>query len=616
MSEIDVIEILSTYPDCKTNGRKFKAILTDMYPNASKAIVNTLALMSDCGIVDEILSVKQIDLCEESRWKTKLEDDYGISDKIIWECLSLIIQGIGIAAKDNAGERSVENVGCIEADNPIEKKPKASPLSDFEIENGVLVEYKGRSSVVVIPASVTIIEESAFLDCKKLTTITIPNSVTSIGKYAFEECSSLTSVTIGNGVTSIGDYAFSDCKKLTSITIPNSVTSIGEGAFAGCSGLTSVTIGNGVTSIGDSTFEGCKRLVSITIPESVTSIGYNAFDDTELFNHQPDGLVYIGKVAYRYKGAMPNNVSITIKDGTLEINDCAFLDCKKLTAITIPNSVTSIGNSAFYNCTGLTSITIPKGVISIGGFAFEGCTRLTTVNWNATACTSAGSYDSQIFKNTNLTTVNIGDGVTTIPPYAFDECRELKSITIPNSVTSIGKSAFFCCFGGGRIYYTGDVAGWCRISRLSGDLGPRTLYIDGKKVESELIIPNNVTSIGDFAFYGRKGLTSVTLGNSVTSIGEYAFYGCSGLTSVAIPDSVTSIGEWAFNGCSGLTSVIIGNGVTSIDRYAFNNCDKLTSITYKGTKSQWNTIDKYSNWIARSCKVCCTDGFCRIEPIS
>ena len=300
------------------------------------------------------------------------------------------------------------------------------------------------------------------------------------------------------------------------------MTSIGEGAFEGCSGLTSVIIGNGVTNIGDSTFEGCKRLVSITIPESVTSIGYNAFDDTEWFNHQPDGLVYIGKVAYRYKGAMPNNVSITIKDGTLEINDYAFSDCIKLTTINIPNSVESIGAYAFDGCTGLKSITIPKGVISIGGSAFGGCTRLTTVNWNATACISAGSYDFQIFKNTNLTTVNVGEGVTTIPPYAFYECRELKSITIPNSVTSIGESAFFCCFGGGRIYYTGDVAGWCRISRLSGDLDSRTLYIDGKKIEGELIIPNNVTSIGDFAFYGRKGLTSVTVGNSVTSIGEYA----------------------------------------------------------------------------------------------
>lgn len=484
MSEIDVIEILSTYPDCKTNGGKFKAILTDMYPNASKAIVNTLALMSDCGIVDEILSVKQIDLCDESRWKTKLEDDYGISDKIICECLSLIIQGIGIAAKDNAGERSVGNVGCIEADNPIEKKPKASPLSDFEIANGVLVEYKGRSSVVVIPYSVTSIEEGAFLDCKKLTTITIPNSVTSIGAEAFEGCSSLTSVTIGNGVTSIDNGAFYDCTGLTSITIPDSVTSIGDGAFAGCSGLTSVIIGNGVTNIGDSTFEGCKRLVSITIPESVTSIGYNAFDDTEWFNHQPDGLVYIGKVAYRYKGAMPSNVSITIKDGTLEINDYAFSDCIKLTTINIPNSVESIGAYAFDGCTGLKSITIPKGVISIGGSAFGGCTRLTTVNWNATACTSAGSYDFRSFENTNLTTVNVGEGVTTIPPYAFYGCSELKSITIPNSVTSIGKAAFFCCLGGGRIYYTGDVAGWCRISRFSGDLDSRTLYIDGKKLKA------------------------------------------------------------------------------------------------------------------------------------
>ena len=132
---------------------------------------------------------------------------------------------------------------------------------------------------LVIPNSVTSIEEKAFSDCTGLTSVTIPNSVTSIGEGAFYGCSGLTSVTIPNSVTSIGNMAFYGCSGLTSVTIPNSVTSIGYMAFAGCTGLTSVTIPNSVTSIGSYAFGDCSGLTSVTIPNSVTRIGGSAFYD-------------------------------------------------------------------------------------------------------------------------------------------------------------------------------------------------------------------------------------------------------------------------------------------------------------------------------------------------
>ena len=150
------------------------------------------------------------------------------------------------------------------------------------------------------------------------------------------------------------------------------VTSIGKDAFY-CSNLISVTIPEGVTRIGDWAFYGSRNLISIIIPNSVTSVGIEVFSGTPWYNNQPDGLIYIGKVAYRYKGEAPPNNTIIIKNGTLVINSSCFSDCYGLTSVTIPNSVTTIGNYAFYERTGLTSINIPNSVTSIGGGAFSNC---------------------------------------------------------------------------------------------------------------------------------------------------------------------------------------------------------------------------------------------------
>ena len=149
-----------------------------------------------------------------------------------------------------------------------------------------------------------------------------------------------------------------------------SVTAIGFFAFNRCTGLTSIDIPNSVTRIDERAFSGCSRLESVNIPNTVAYVGDNAFYNTAWYNNQPDGLVYVGMVAYEYKGTMPSGTSMAIKEGTLRISDYAFANCAGLTNIVIPNSLTEIGEHAFDSCTGLSSIVIPKSVTKIGEDAF------------------------------------------------------------------------------------------------------------------------------------------------------------------------------------------------------------------------------------------------------
>lgn len=133
------------------------------------------------------------------------------------------------------------------------------------------------------------------------------------------------------------------------------VTSI-DYAFSNCSGLTSVSIPEGVSSIGNRAFSDCENLASIEIPNSVVNIGYDAFKNTAWYDNQEDGLVYAGNVAYKYKGEMPENTNITIKDGTVSISYGAFMNCSGLTTLTIPSSVTYISGNILSGCTGLTDV--------------------------------------------------------------------------------------------------------------------------------------------------------------------------------------------------------------------------------------------------------------------
>ena len=474
--------------------------------------------------------------------------------------------------------------------------------------------FSGCSSLtsIIIPNNVTSIGSYAFYNCSSLTSITIANGVTSIGSYAFYRCSSLTSIIIPNNVTSIGSYAFYRCSSLTSITLPEAITSIDSYAFYYCSSLTSITIPNNVTSIGSRAFYNCSSLTSITLPDTITFIGDCAFSDCSNLTSitLPDTITSIG---YSVFSGCSSLTSITLPDTITSIGDSAFYYCSSLTSITIPNNVTSIGSRAFYNCSNLTSITLPEAITSIGESAFSHCSSLlcfiykgTLENWLAIQGKNYLKGPVHLYLNgseTETTSITLSDTITSIGSYAFYYCSSLTSITIPNSVTSIGKYAFYNCsnltsvtlpeaitsIGDSAFYgcssllcfiYKGTLENWLAIQGKNYLKGPVHLYLNGSETETTSItLSDTITSIGSYAFYYCSSLTSITIPNSVTSIGKYAFYNCSNLTSITLPDTITSIGDSAFSGCSSLTSITIPNSVTSIGSGAFSGCSSLESIT-------------------------------------
>ena len=513
-------------------------------------------------------------------------------------------------------------------------------------DNNVIIpsEYKSRT--------VKSIGDNAFKDCIGITSITIPDSVTSIGYNAFSGCTKLENIYYTGDIaswckisglnkllTSLRTLYINGNKIEGNLNIPNNVTSIGSYSFSFCGKLTGITIPNSVTSIGNDAFRDCTRLVNITIGDSVSNIDSSAFLNTAWYDNQPDGLVYAGKVAYKYKGTMPENTSISLKRDTISINNSAFVNCNGLERIMIPDSVTTIGDEAFRGCTSLSIIMIPDSVTTIGNFAFSGCRGLTSITGSATNVsavarqarptsfvvniTSGNIIDNSAFSEcSGLTSITIPDCVTSIGYSAFSNCNRLTTITIPDCVTSIGYSAFSGCKGLTNITIPDSLT-----SIGEGAFNDTTWYNNqpdglvyaGKVAYSykgtmpdntSVVLKEGTLGIASSAFSDCNELTSVTIPDSVTNIGGGAFSDCTKLTSITIGNGVTIIGHAAFRSCTSLTSISIPDSVTSIEYYAFGWCNGLTSITFNGTIAQWNAILKGELWKVGvpATEVVCTDG--------
>ena len=410
--------------------------------------------------------------------------------------------------------------------------------------------FSGTVTSIVLEPGVTIIPESAFRNMDCVQSVSIPESVKEIEQEAFSGCDALASVTVPNGVTSIGGYAFQYCPALTTATLPDSVTYLGPYAFRNCSALTAIAIPDGVTQIYNYTFQGCTALETVHIGSGLTKIDLQAFNRASA----------ITRVEIEDLAAWCNvTISAHVESSPMELGAALYLNGELVTDLVIPDGVTSVSAKTFEGCISLKSVTIPDSVTAIGKSAFDSCP--------------------------NLETVSIGDGVKTIGETAFSFCGNLQSISIGSGVTSIGHLAFESNKSLNRVELH-DVSAWCRVDfqqlnylNAGGDdvkssnpfYGGADLYLNGAKV-TNLVIPEDVTSIGSRAFLRCGSLESVTIPAGVTSIGSNAFYECANLSAVNLTEGLKRIDENAFYHCSKLGVVTLPEGMQSVGQYAFSGC--------------------------------------------
>ena len=482
----------------------------------------------------------------------------------------------------------------------------ANPLCGY----GILLLNGIDYSPLRIPDTVSFISDYAFFGLKHRTSVYIPRSVTRISKRAFGNCS-IRSISVDENnpvydsrgdcnaiIETATNTLIRGCSKTV---IPESVTRIGDFAFYG-SDLPSIPIPEGITAIGDSAFYQ-STLSSLTLPNSVTSIGEGAFAQCQLAT------------------------SLTLPNNLTKIPKKAFFECQSITSIDIPNSVTEIGDSAFFfyaRYEPSIEIKIPSSVVSIGKCAFyissleritvdaantiydsrENCNAIieTSTNTLILGCKNTVIPESVTgigsFAFYDLTSISIPDGVTTIGESAFEQCQSLTSITIPHYVTHIGQRAFNYCSNLEKIIVDENNPVYDSRENCNAIIETSTnTLIHGCQ---NTIIPESVTRIGNYAFYGcytltslvippsvtsigkeafqESELTSMAIPNSVNEIGESAFYICQNLTSIDIPGSVARISDSAIRGCYCLTTIIIGKDVMSIGELAFAENDNLTDV--------------------------------------
>lgn len=453
-----------------------------------------------------------------------------IGEMAFYECKELTNINISSSITD-IGKFSFTSCQALKSINVDPNNPNYSSI------DGVLYD-KNKTKLICVPAG---------FDGK----IVMPSSVTSIEDAASYNCSDLKSITLSSNITNIGENAFVNCVSLNNLNIPSNVISIGKNAFAGCTGLKKLKIGSGVKTIGRSAFHGCVNLTNVDIPSSVIDIEQDAFagcTKLELFRVHPDNPVY------------------TSTDGTLykAKTELVRVSKKNKGIFTIPSNITRVAKNAFTGCDKLTSIEIPSSVTNIDDYVFTDCKRLTNIN--VASDNPNYSSESGILYDKNKTEIicvpagingnfSIPSSVKSIRKGAFASCIGLTNVTIPSSVTSIGESAFYNCTS---------------LNTVN--------------------IPSGVTAIKDLSFAKCTNLTNINIHTGITEISFLAFNECINLRRIEIPSNVTIIANLAFKDCKKLDAVVIVPKDVDIDEvgkknFITKNEYSVAADAFKGCKS-------------------------------
>ncbi len=458
---------------------------------------------------------------------------------------------------------------------------------------------------------VVAIEDNAFSGLDTVTLIEIPDSVKSIGVYAFAECSNLREVTLPNSITTIPAFAFNKCYSLRRISLPSGITSIENDAFALCSDISEIDLPEGLERIGDSAFRECQSLLTINLPTSLEHIGSYAFwgcSGLRTFNTSPDGNLFsIGNEAFAnchqlQEFAIYPTVkdigsgifkdcydlgNVTFRAETDKIPDNMFSGCSHLTSFEIPNNIEIIGNEAFYNCSSLMSLTLPSGLHTVGDNAFAGCDTIYTINNRSALALEEGS--------------SAYGGVAMNASYIFssDEDLTVEYYTVQFNYLSVVRSDGVAIL----LKYTGNESTPTLPTSIEG-YNEYSIYkkaFKDRTTINTLIIPDNVTYIGDRAFEGCTGIRRVTIPDSVTGHGEFVFWNCAGIYQITQPEGMDILGidaqMWDIE-----NSIVVHQSFDSLKKNSKNGEDIFTV----GSSDSWDKAAVvgtgdfsliYSGWI-------------------
>ena len=468
-------------------------------------------------------------------------------------------------------------------------------LTDYVIPNDITsirkYAFSGNTDIqsIVFPNTLETIGEKAFYGCSSLESVTFGEGIKSLDLGAFQNCAiketnvasydswiklvlnSSTASQSGNSEwRSTFEWKwFPDVRlngnPITEYTIPEEFPDIRENAFAGNSQMTSIKFPNSLKTIGMYAFYKCTGLQTVTFVTPPESIGHWAFWGCTLktvdigdiakwcsVNFIHNGQVYDNKI-YSNPFCVTESPKIIVKgktqnvlaipSGVTAISSHAFWGCQRFAQVYIPNSVRSIGDRAFFGCSDFASVKFGNRpeLESIGAvsFAYSGLYSIELPN-------SVNSIGPWIFEECRgLTSVVLSNNIQEIPQRAFMNCTALQSLDLPSSLNTIGPDAFYGCEALVKLNIS-DLATWCNMSLTQQILtDARHLYLNEERL-TDLVIPEGVTSISDFAFAGSSDLVSVTVPEGVTIIGKKSFYNCHNIQEVHIPASIESIGESAF----------------------------------------------------------------------